>query len=429
MIIKTIANTILLWLKVLKFRILILFFKKKTKNRHVLLLAPYMPPNTSGGVYRPISFTKYALENEWHMSVVTKGNSITGNITEAGLFLSEQIPNACEILFANKTNTNVSWRLTPQIDGSFVDAIAAVEKSLAKFTEKTPNIIVATGPSFDYFIAGYYLSLIYKVPLVLDYRDEWTENPFAFVSLTKDDLNWEKKIFQHADAVVFTTKSMLEHQARVFERNSNLFVVNNGWESQEVNIKSVETNIRDKEQINLLYAGVLAEHTPPFDFLDDLSELIKREKLTNVIVTFLGRVTDDLKVQLLQFNYPFIVEINGSVPKNEAILRMKKADALLLFTSTRLERYIPGKLFDYAISGTPILMHGNTGEVTATIETAKLGYSVENGDLDNLASILNAIKSKQKFQDEKVTKDWVYSKSRQNLAKEFFNILDDIVLK
>src|SRR5690606_33567275 len=114
-----------------------------------------------------------------------------------------------------------------------------VREALRVHDNTRPKVVIATGPPFHSFVAGVLLSRMWRVPLVLDYRDEWTECPFPFVQLGNADHFWERRVNAHADRIVLVTQSQLEHHARAFPNafanasRERMVVIPNGWEPAE----------------------------------------------------------------------------------------------------------------------------------------------------------------------------------------------------
>ena len=102
-----------------------------------------------------------------------------------------------------------SWTFTERLDvgGPFPQALDWADVGIQTNLSVQPDIVVASSPTFSGFVAGYFISRRLKCPLVLDYRDEWSENPFQFVRKTAFGRAWEKRCLRHATKVIFTTES------------------------------------------------------------------------------------------------------------------------------------------------------------------------------------------------------------------------------
>ena len=87
---------------------------------------------------------------------------------------------------------------------------------------------------------------------------------------------------------------------------------------------------------------------------------------------------------------------------------------------------MPGKLFDYAASGTPILAYGYEGEITSCINEGKLGVFCPEGDYKKLTSIL--LNDETSYFDDYFEQrhTWLKNKTREYQAKAFFNLLNNV---
>jgi glycosyltransferase involved in cell wall biosynthesis len=402
--------------------------KNKTLSQKALVLAPYLPPNTSGGVYRPLSWMKHAQKCDLSLEFITKKYSKSQ--TDAGIHLSNQINDDIVIHEILPFTGQVSFKFSFRVDGDFNGAIKALEVALNIYKKNPPSVIVATGPSFDYFVTGFYLSKILGVPLILDYRDEWTENPFSFVTLGNSDRFWEKRCLHHANAVIFTTESMRQHQVDKFKlTHKKTFVVANGWEENEHTNEILSTNTNNSEDLTLLFCGTLGEATPPGDFLTDIYQ-VKNEYNTekfNFQIKFVGQQSKLALGQIGKSLIKDLVSVEGMLPRNKANHLMSQAGALLLFTNYDMKRYIPGKLFDYLNAGRKIIVHGEYGEAAKLVEELDAGYFVAKGDVVTLKVVLDKVK-KTEMNDEEIKRRKIQlaKYSRKNLASDFFAIMNSV---
>jgi hypothetical protein len=81
---------------------------------------------------------------------------------------------------------------------------------LWKLTEYQFDYIYAQGSSFSIFILGFLLQFFYKKPLILEYIDVWTDNPYARKLLHKDWLNkkLERFLLKKADFLIFMAEPL-----------------------------------------------------------------------------------------------------------------------------------------------------------------------------------------------------------------------------
>ena len=135
--------------------------------------------------------------------------------------------------------------------------------------------------------------------------------------------------------------------------------------------------------------------------LPKLRELSDRKNLDNV--KFLGRVKREY------------------IP---AIMQMSDILVTNYVSDEHLNLYIPGKLFEYAISGKPIVI-GARGDSKEFIEKYKLGLVVEPSNYLNFKdAIINISQKKYKFEPKmnEFSKDF----SLKNVANRYENIFERI---
>jgi hypothetical protein len=115
-------------------------------------------------------------------------------------------------------------------------------------------------------------------------------------------------------------------------------------------------------QFSLAHIGsLLAERNPRilWQVLQELCNEIEGFK-TNFQLNLIGKVSQNILDTLQEFRLMENTQVLGYVSHQEAIKHQKKSQILLLIeiNSTDTECIIPGKLFEYLVSGRPILAIG-----------------------------------------------------------------------
>ena len=397
-------------------------------ERHLLLVAWIFPPEVSGGSYRPTSLVRYGKKMGWKISVLS--SPLPSNPTVAGVDLFNTLPAGVGIYRVKPVRFIPSNKWFPKIDGGFINSLNLFSEAKVKLRNDPPSIILATGPPFHSFIAAYYLSRYFGAKYVLDYRDEWTECPFDFVSSAEFDRHWEERCLKEADAVIFTTKSHLDHQLQTFNvlKREKCSVIPNGWEPADFSVCSdVKTPRENAEpKFHIAFVGNLGRHTLPGRFLSSLEKVLYRrpDLCRKIFVQFVGNKCAEAIDQLSNFPFPTVVKNIGLVPKMEANRMMRDADALLIFNEDRLARYLPGKLYDYLAAGPPILCLGESGEIADLIRKFDSGRILRwDSDID-LEVALDLLVEGNTSCTKRVQLDaWLSDHTRERLA---INILEKI---
>ncbi|SMF58939.1 Glycosyltransferase involved in cell wall bisynthesis [Tistlia consotensis] len=395
--------------------------------RHALLVASSLPPRFDGGVFRPLSWLKYAGENGWRLSAVTRAPD--GEITEAGRQLAAAIPAGVRILAAEPPALRPSHKLFQQIDGDFLQALALYRAAARGFAEDPPSVVVATGPTFASFAAGLLLARRFAARLVLDYRDEWSRNPFGFVRRGRDDRRWERRCLARADLVQFTTRGQLRHNSDAFPGliGAKGAVLLNGWEPDPA---AEAAEPRGDGRLVLAFSGVLGTMASPQPFLDDLAAVLARraDLGQRLRLRFIGRRLPWAERLLERFPHPQLIERIEQRPRAEADRLIRESDVLLLMTDDDMARYLPGKVFEYLATGRPILAHGADGEAPALVRQLGAGRHVAAGAPVALERALDAmIERPAEAWNGAVRRDWAATHTRRQMARVFFGRLSGLV--
>ena len=146
-------------------------------DRRLIILTWEFPPQVTGGVYRPLSFARHAAASGWQVEVVC--GPAASPPSEAGRYLTSLLPSSVSVTRVAADQGPHPWPL-PKIDGGIINALSLYEAA-ARIDPGEAGVILASGPPFANFVAGYWLARRTGWRLVLDYRDEWTETPFRFV--------------------------------------------------------------------------------------------------------------------------------------------------------------------------------------------------------------------------------------------------------
>ncbi len=400
--------------------------RKATHGKRILVLAWEFPPKVTGGVYRPASFVRHAHECGWEVFVVTGPQP--GTITEAGHYLLGKIPTGVSVINSPAVTRGAHpWPL-PNIDGGILNALSVYNTARASIDMENPGVILASGPPFHNFVAGLWLSRQFGWPLILDYRDEWTECPFGFVKKDRVNRSWEARCLSAASRVIYTTESQKQHNLGKFTAltPSRCEVVYNGWDPRDFSASaSAPPSHRHIGQgkLTLAYLGNLGAMASPQEFLDTLGQMLDKhpELAERLEIIFIGPKQPGAIELLAGFPFPRVIKSLDPIPKPEACRLMTQVDGLLLLNPPSIARYIQGKFYEYVASRTPILVFGKGGEMASLVEHLAAGVVIPANDVKALFEGLNKLKTHAANEDR--IAQWLNDRTRDHSASKMLNVV------
>lgn len=425
---RSAADTISAYAKCFKIFVTPKLFRPQAIQKHLLLLTWAYPPDVTGGVYRPMSIVRVAKKRGWRVTIICGPPS--GKASVAGSYLEKSVIDAGQIIRLQPSTLKPSYKLfAPKINGGFLNLLETIDLACKALANDQPSLIFASGPPFHNFVVARELSKRFGKPYILDYRDEWTECPFDFVDLGNTDHYFERKCIQDASKIIFTTRSHYYHQKQCFKilGEAKAVVIPNGWEVEDVPIDST-VNPLEPVETRLAFVGYLSEHTLPRQFLISLKECIVEspELINQLRVAFVGSKSAAAISQLHEFEFQQVIEILDFVPKPIALKIMQDADGLILINEPRLNRYRPGKLYDYVSMRTPILVYGGGGEVEDVVVTLQVGVVVTTDRHEELrAALLKLHDVKHNLYSSDIDV-WLTKHTRTALSEEIVDLLEGV---
>lgn len=396
-------------------------------QRHLLLIVHAFPPDFTPGVHRPLSLVQYACRAGWKVTVLARQ---AANPTPGGEQLRRGVDSNVKVI-RWEPSLQLSYRFFPSIDGGMHHALAAMDAVNSHIPEVPYSIVVASGPPFSTFLAACGAGAHFEIPVILDYRDEWTECPFSFVRSCSSDRYWERRCLRAAHSVIYTTQSQKTHAIATFPRISmkKAVVISNGWEPQEhLHVSGTHRSKKDSNAFILSFVGTLGHHTLPDSFLATLSDVLKHSQVLRerFHLYFIGKTVSEAKQQLNGFAFSDHLHHVDALPKFDALSSMYDSDALLLLNDPMFSRYLPGKLFDYLATGLPVLVYGDGGEIGRLISALNAGVIVPLDDPHALREALeklgHATSTPARDPDQEVQRNWLKQHTRERVAEQMLEL-------
>ena len=390
----------------------------KMNNTKVLIITYYWPPAGGPGVQRWLKFVKYLPKYEVEPIVYCPENPSYPIVDES---LLSEIPNGITILkqpisepyrFANmlskkdskqissgvipkKKKQSVMQRLMLYVRGNFFipDARKNWVKPSVKFLSayiQSNNIetIITTGPPHSLHLIGLQLKKQLKVKWLADFRDPWTTIGYhKQLKLSKSSVEkhkaLESQVLQSADEIIVTSENTKKEF--LFKTKQPITVITNGYDTHKVPRPE-----KDKK-FTLAHIGSLLSERNPKQLWSALQELIDENEnfRSEFELKLIGVVSEDVLQTLKDFNLESYINNIGYVSHEEAIKEQMSSRVLLMIEidSTDTKVIIPGKLFEYMASGTPIMAVGPTdSDVEVILKSTNTGHYFYYNDKETIKS-------------------------------------------
>ncbi len=356
-----------------------------------------------GAVLRALKFVKYLPAFGWRPLVVAGA----GGYHAYDASLLAELPDEAEVMWAGRrrdfddvaevarafartrpgfvakaarkaASTARRFFSFPDVYGWFAGpALRAARRLLERHR---PEIVFSTAPPFTCHVVAAALAREAGVPLVLDYRDAWTDNPFTKFPTPlhrRRARRVEDELLAAASAVTAVTAGMAE----TFRRRTDAPVrfVPNGYDEADF----AGAAPAPEGPFTAAYAGQLYPGRMPWTFLEAASAFAEARGLGpgDFRVLFLGPMPRAVRAGLER--YGVRVDATGLLSHGDAVRAMRAADANLLIIGSQpgAGATLTGKIFEYLRAGRPILaLVPAGGEAAALVREFEAGIVVDPDD-------------------------------------------------
>jgi len=266
------------------------------------------------------------------------------------------------------------------------------------------KLIYVSAPPFFTLPIGYLLKFFCKIPLIIEYRDPWSYNPYLKDTMTKSIENFylkmEKRILNSADRIIVISEGMQKFLLDNFPevKSNNVYAIPHGINVDESS-KLTRRNTNPKE-ITFIFTGNLYG-------LRDLEPLVKIVSISHK----LGKLTDiSLNIKIFgrydatrltslfkKYEVSTYFHLEGFVLR-EVCLEEVYNSSLALHVGENLNYpTLSFKILEYLSMGKKILYLGRDNSYTAEfLDKNNLGYTIPINDfetgLKKFEEIINGLK-------------------------------------
>ncbi len=366
--------------------------------KKVLIIANQFPPMGGSGVQRSVKFVKNLRYFDYEPVVLTR---TVGNMPVKDETLLKDIPEGVKIYRTKafeapelKGFLRIPGKVLGKItipDSAFYWYMAARKKALKIIEEEGIEIVYSTSAPYSDHLLGLYIKHKTGLKWIVDFRDEWTNNPYTLDSpynplRTRIEKGMEKKVVKTADRIIANSSVM---RANFVKNNGltgdNFYVIPNGYDKED--FEGLDLTPPKNNKFTLVYTGALYGRRKPDVFFKALSELINENKIdrNKIAVQLIGNYhKDKLQEQIDGFGLTGVVEIIGYVPHDECIKKQLSADSLLLIEGggRGADAFYTGKVFEYMNTGRPVLSLLPEGVAKDLVLKSGIGLVSETSDVE-----------------------------------------------
>lgn len=385
----------------------------------------HFPPSGSIGYKRPLKFAKYLPSNGWLPFILTVKRK-SDKITDISLL--DSIPQGLCIYQTSsiepfRYKSSLRKKIKPNSESESKFGIIRMFNAFLFYTfklfrillekfilipdvtlgwlpfalisgikiikSKKIDIVYATAPPCTCLLISYLLTKITRKPLVIDYRDPWTFNPFYHYpsKIRQRFEEWlEYLVIKSSDRCITISNTMTNvYKHKYPQMQRKISTITNGFDPDDF----VGLKAKKFDKFTLIYSGTFYGARNPQYFLEALKELYKEndevKQKTQFIV--LGIIEQAIRKSLHNKNLLQLINVPiHYLPYKENLTYMKGADVLVLIMNARNKVTIPAKVFDYLATGRPVLALAPEGPVSKLIRKTKSGVVIAPGDIRSIKS-------------------------------------------
>lgn len=422
------------------------------KMKKVLVVAYGFPPVGGAGIQRPVKFVKYFRDFEWEPVVLTVANPSVPILDESML---DDIPPSVRIYRAKTLEPSYTFKqkvgggsakggikswakaacsslLLPDIQVLWWPGL--IRELIFVLRKEKPDCVFVTAPPFSSLVPTVILGRIFRVPVVVDFRDEWVfarqnlehANKGSWARLT--DYLMEKLVIRLCTKFTAATQAYVESIIRRHYSGAGKGIaITNGFD--EADFQGLTRSERDSTARKvILYTGTIWKATSLAPFFQAMSLLLERDPgvREKIEVRLIGRFVEDEKNWPEESEFSGIVHACGYMEHRKLLEEMVNADLLLLTLSDLpgADRIIPGKTFEYFAAGLPILALVPMGEVFGVLGDHSLAEVAHPCDTEK---IVGYIKNFVRGNVNAVSFNADLRFSRRHLTKNLAHLFDVVI--
>lgn len=318
---------------------------------------------------------------EWvnHLRRVLSGR---GSVSRSGSAqgtapAAEASPAAVHTSALKRYFFSILW-LPDDVQG-FIRPAARLARQLAA---AQPSLIYSSAPPFSPHLAARRAKRDAQVPLVLEFRDPWVDNPQKPAHVRSQLADWldarlERNCLRAADLIVSVSNGIdrLLSQKLPPTMRDKCVMIRNGIDGLATPAPLPARPFR------IMHAGTCSYGRDPRPFLRALAAAVKTLALGpgDVEVRFVGMCRayggDDLATLAANLGLGGMLHLEDWIPRDAALHLMSESHLLLVLAQEQPDQ-VPNKVYEYLGSGRPVLAYADEGGEVASLLQPLPGHHV-----------------------------------------------------
>ena len=347
----------------------------------VLVIAYNFPPMGLSGVQRTLKFVKYMKQFGWDPTIITSDEdkyfafdeSLNSevenqniNVIRVGgkginknhnVHIDRKLPGEIYRKIKSKIGQSIFLPDTKKIWAK--KALKVAEKLVA---QDTFHVLFVTGPPFSIFNSFRKIKCPYRIPLVVDYRENWYDSPFSFYPTPIHRIlqkKMEYKTLKSAEGIIVSNRKIKESLIKNFKflTFNDIRILTNGFDPED--FKDLIVVPKNNNRMKIFYSGIFSVYNTPKYFFNAFKSLtIEQPDIAkNIELHFAGFLRKENQKLIKKLNLQEFVYDHGFVSHKEALSKMVSSDIVWLTISDKMknESILPGKIYEYFAAKKPIL--------------------------------------------------------------------------
>jgi glycosyltransferase involved in cell wall biosynthesis len=306
---------------------------------------------------------------------------------------TEQTPNNAPARKPNPLKRIIQDALLPDPQVTWVPILTRAAHRIVR-DRKIDLVLISCAPFSTLRVAETLRRQFPRLPIVLDFRDEWLSTTFDVASFnfsrTERALAFsiaaEARAVASATSVVSVTDAARrEIRSRYPQQPDEKFqYVPNGFDATRLSPARTASSTSTGSRIVIAYVGSVYASTEPTKMVEALKSL-PEDVRSRFLIRFIGHI-EEPRYHAALLELGSMVELQGYLPQREALAAMNEADYVLLITHDRLN--VSAKFYDYIGAGMPILacVHPD-GDVRRLLEQLRAGWWADSKDVPSMRQL------------------------------------------